>query len=48
MHIVFQFYDLLRFDFTVVIDVLIDISCLNLNNQILEKCEVYCINMLLS
>jgi len=34
MHIVFQLYDVLRFDSTVVIHVLINISSPKLNNQI--------------
>ena len=34
MHIVFQLYDILRFDSTVVINVLINISSPKLNNQI--------------
>jgi len=33
MQIAFQLHDVLRFDSTVVIDVLIDISSLKLNNQ---------------
>jgi len=35
MHIVFQLYDILRFDSTVVINALINISSPKLNNQIL-------------
>jgi len=34
MHIVFQLYDVLRFDSTVVINVLINTSSSKLNNQI--------------
>jgi len=34
MHIVFQLYDVLRFDSTVVINVLINVSSPKLNNQI--------------
>jgi len=37
MHIVFHFYDVLRFDSTVVINILINISSLKLNNQILRS-----------
>ena len=33
---------------TLVINVLIDVSCLRLNNQILQKFKVYRMNMLLS
>jgi len=43
-----QLHGVLRFDSTVVINVLIDISCLRLLNNILRKFEVYCMNMLLS
>ena len=39
MHIVFQLYDVLRFDSTVVIDVLISISSPKLNNQIFKFSE---------
>jgi len=39
MHIVFQLYDVLRFDSTVVINVLINISFPKLNNQILFNFE---------
>jgi len=34
MHIVFELYDVIRFDSTVVINVLINISSPKLNNQI--------------
>jgi len=34
LHIVFQLYDVLRFDSTVVINVLINVSSPKLNNQI--------------
>ena len=52
MHIVFQLYDVLRFDTTVqcnyiVINVLINISFPKLNNQFSFNFEVECINMLL-
>jgi len=36
MHIVFELYDVLRFDSTVVISVLINISSLQLNNRFLH------------
>jgi len=36
MHIKFQLYDVLRFDSTVVIDVLMNISYPKLNNQIFK------------
>jgi len=36
MHIVFQLYEVLRFDFTVVINALINISSPKLNNQIFK------------
>jgi len=39
MHIVFQLYDVLRFDSTVVIHVLINISSPKLNNQIFFNFE---------
>ena len=39
MHIVFQLYDVLRFDSTVVINVLINISSPKLNNQIFFNFE---------
>jgi len=42
----FKLYDIRRFDSTVVINVLINLSCLRLNNQLLYKLEVYCMNML--
>jgi len=47
MHIVFQLYDVLRFDFAAVINVLINISSPKLNNQIFYNFEAECINMLL-
>jgi len=52
MHIVFQLYDVLRFDTTVqynymVINVLINISFPKLNNQFSFNFEAECINMLL-
>jgi len=37
LHIVFQLYDVLRFDSTVVINVLINTSSPKLNNQIFWK-----------
>jgi len=37
MHIVFQFYDVLRLDSTVVINVLINIASPKLNNPIVFK-----------
>jgi len=40
MHIVFQLYDVLMFDSTVVINVLMNISSLKLNNQIILNFEV--------
>jgi len=39
MHIVFQFYGVLRFDSTVVINVLINISSPNLNKQVFLNFE---------
>jgi len=39
MHIVFQFSDVFRFDTTVVINVLINISSPKLNNQIFFNFE---------
>jgi len=39
MHIVFQIYDVLWFDSTVVINVLINISSPKLNNQIFKNFE---------
>jgi len=39
MHITFQFYDVLRFDSTVVIYVLVNISSPKLNNQIFQNFE---------
>ena len=45
-YIVFKLCDIRRFDSTVVINVLINMSCLSLNNQILQKFEVFCMNML--
>ena len=47
MYIVFQLYDVLRFDSAVVINVLINISSPKLNNQIFYNFEAECINMLL-
>jgi len=44
IHIVFKLYDILRLDSTVVINVLINISCLRLNNQIRQMFEAYCMN----
>jgi len=44
---VFQLYDSLRFRSTIYINVLISMSCLRFNNQILQKFEAYCMNMLL-
>jgi len=41
MHIVYQLYDVLRFDYTVVINVLINVSSLKLNNQIFLKLRVH-------
>ena len=40
VYIVFQLGDVLRFDSILVINVLINISCLKLNNQILNNFEV--------
>jgi len=42
IYLVFYLY-ILRLESTVVINVLIDISCLRVNNQILQKFEVYSI-----
>jgi len=39
MHILFQLHDVLRFDTTVVINVLINISCPKLNNQTFQNFE---------
>jgi len=41
MHIVFQVYGVLRFDSTVVVNALINISSLKLNNQffLISKCS---------
>jgi len=47
MHIVFQLYDVLRFDSTVVINVLINISSLKLNNLFFLFRSIKCMNMLL-
>jgi len=47
-YIVFLLHGILRFDSTVVIKLLINISCLRINNQILQKFDVYCMNILLS
>jgi len=47
MHTVFQIYDVLRFDSTVVINVLINMSSPNLNSQFFFYFEAECINMLL-
>jgi len=47
MHTVFQHYDVLRFDSTVRINVLIKISSPKLNNQFFYYFEAECINMLL-
>jgi len=43
MHIVFQLYDVFRFDSTVVINVLINTSSLKLNNQffLISKLRVH-------
>jgi len=46
--ILFWLYGILRFDSTVVINVLIIISCIRSNNQILEKFKVHCMYMFLS
>jgi len=46
-YIVFQLYDVLRFDSSEVINVLINISPPKLNNQIFQNFEAECINMLL-
>jgi len=47
VHIVFQLYDILRFDSTVVINLLINISSPKINNQVFYNFEAECINMLL-
>jgi len=47
MRIVFQLYDILRFDSTVVIDVLIIITSPKLKNYIFFYFEAECINILL-
>ena len=47
MHIVFQLYDVLWFDSTVVINELINISSLKINNQNFQNFEAECTNMLL-
>jgi len=48
MHIVFQLYDILRIDATVVINVLINISSLKLKKTISFKFRsIECMNMIL-
>ena len=47
LHIVFQLYDVLRFDSTAVINVLINISSPKLNNQIFLFRSLECMNTLL-
>jgi len=47
MHKVFQLYDVLSFDSTEVIDLLIDISFPKLNNQIFSFRSIECMNMFL-
>jgi len=47
MHIVFQLYDVLRFDSTLVINVLFNTSSPLLNKQIFFNFETECINILL-
>jgi len=47
MHIVFQLYDVLRFDSTVVINVLINISSPKLNNHFFYFESLECMNTFL-